>query len=141
MNFWVLRIQTMKDIAPGKSFYVCWARAKASFRYDGGFVGVVYCLHTFQTASFGVLSAPVIGTSGSCVITVSLRHAGLVQKKSRNMLVRVDGEISAWVSRKTYSGWRFYQEGARVLTAAETGYAIEFWLVGHSDLYPMEAVL
>ncbi|TYL47995.1 3-isopropylmalate dehydratase large subunit [Marinomonas sp. IMCC 4694] len=74
--------------------------------------------HTSTHGAFGAL-AHGIGTSE---VEHVLATQCLVQKKSRNMLVRVDGELSPWVSAKDVV---LAIIGA-IGTAGGTGFAIEF---------------
>ncbi|QUX91716.1 3-isopropylmalate dehydratase large subunit [Marinomonas sp. A3A] len=82
--------------------------------------------HTSTHGAFGAL-AHGIGTSE---VEHVLATQCLVQKKSRNMLVRVDGELSPWVSAKDVV---LAIIGA-IGTAGGTGYAIEFGGTGIQSL-------
>ena len=82
--------------------------------------------HTSTHGAFGAL-AHGIGTSE---VEHVLATQCLVQKKSRNMLVRVDGELSSWVSAKDVV---LAIIGA-IGTAGGTGYAIEFGGTGIQSL-------
>lgn len=74
--------------------------------------------HTSTHGAFGAL-AHGIGTSE---VEHVLATQCLVQKKSKNMLVRVDGALSPWVSAKDVVLAIIGEIG----TAGGTGYAIEF---------------
>ncbi|MBJ7539499.1 3-isopropylmalate dehydratase large subunit [Marinomonas transparens] len=82
--------------------------------------------HTSTHGAFGAL-AHGIGTSE---VEHVLATQCLVQKKNRNMLVRVDGELSPWVSAKDVV---LAIIGA-IGTAGGTGYAIEFGGTGIQSL-------
>ncbi|MCZ2722228.1 3-isopropylmalate dehydratase large subunit [Marinomonas sp. 15G1-11] len=74
--------------------------------------------HTSTHGAFGAL-AHGIGTSE---VEHVMATQCLVQKKSKNMLVRVDGKLSPWVSAKDVVLAIIGEIG----TAGGTGYAIEF---------------